>query len=133
MFRIHFCKAWLHYLFGHPREAVELFKEAESYILYGAGHYMVALFHFYEALAHAALADGRDADGLGEILERMDHNLAQLEVWARFAPMNHQHKKDWWRPRRPGSKGGTVRRRHFMKRPSAVPRTTVSERRSPHL
>ena len=81
-------------LFEQPRQAVELFKEAESYLLYGAGHYLVPLFYFYDTLAHAASAGSRAPDELPKVLERIDRNLAQLEGWVRFAPMNHQHKKD---------------------------------------
>lgn len=88
VFRIHFYRAWLHYLFGDAQTAVELFREAEAYLVYGAGLYVVPLFHFYDALANAA------AEPQMEALARIRYDLEQIEVWVRFAPMNHQHKKD---------------------------------------
>ncbi|MEN6439503.1 MAG: PocR ligand-binding domain-containing protein [Syntrophobacter sp.] len=94
VFRILFFKAWLHCLFGQWRRAVGFFKEAESYLLYGAGTYIIPLFYLYDTLAHAALADDKAADEVPEIVRRINRNLEQLEVWVRFAPMNHQHKKD---------------------------------------
>jgi PAS domain S-box-containing protein len=94
LFRIFLYKAWLHYLFGQWRPAVKLFHEAESYLPNATGHYFIPLLYLYDTLAHAALADNLAADEVPQILERIDRNLAQLEVWVRFAPMNHQHKKD---------------------------------------
>jgi PAS domain S-box-containing protein len=94
MFRIFFYRAWLHYLFGQSQEAVKLFRETEAYLLYAVGLYMVPLFHFYDTLANAAAYGDQTAEQQAQILERIDHNLEQIEVWVRFAPMNHQHKKD---------------------------------------
>lgn len=93
-FRIISFKAWLNFLFGRWEQAVELFREAESYILNGVGHYLISIFYLYDTLANAALAGSQPADGTSEVLQRMNRNLAQFEVWVRFAPMNHQHKKD---------------------------------------
>lgn len=94
VFRIFFYKGWLHYMFGLSERAVEFFREAESYLLYGAGSYFIPLFYFYDTLAHAALAERLTTGDLSAILRRMDLNLAQLEVWDHFAPMNHRHKKN---------------------------------------
>ncbi len=94
VFRIFFYKGWLHYMFGLSERAVEFFREAESHLLYGAGSYFIPLFYFYDTLAYAALAKHRVTGDLAAILRRMDRNLAQLEVWDRFAPMNHRHKKN---------------------------------------
>ena len=94
VFRIFFYKAWLHYVFDQPQAAVNFFREAESYALYAGGTYFVPLFYFYDTLANAALADLQTTDERSQILERIDHNLEQFEVWVCFAPMNHQHKQD---------------------------------------
>ena len=94
LFRILFYRAWLHYLFGQWQAAVKLFREAENYLVYGAGLYVVPLFHFYDALANAAVYADCSAEEQAQILKRIDRNLEQIEVWVRFAPMNHQHKKD---------------------------------------
>jgi len=94
VFRITFYKAWLRYLFGQPQVAVELFRELEPYAVYGSGQYFIPLFYLYDTLANAALADLQAADEHPQILERINRNLAELDVWVRFAPMNHQHKQD---------------------------------------
>jgi PAS domain S-box-containing protein len=94
VFRFFLYKAWLHYLFQDPRASVKLFRDAESYILYGTGTYFVPLFHFYDTLANAAFFDLCTPEEHPEILERIQHNLKEFEVWVRFAPMNHQHKQD---------------------------------------
>ncbi len=94
VFRIFFYKAWLHYLFDQPQVAVNFFQETESYALYGSGTYLMPLFYFYDTLAQAALANLQAADEHPQILERINRNLAEFDVWVRFAPMNHQHKKD---------------------------------------
>ena len=94
VFRIFFYRAWLHYLFGQLQAAFELFREAETYLVYGAGLYVIPLFHFYDTLANAAVYGDRTAEEQAQILERINHDLEQIEVWVRFAPMNHQHKKD---------------------------------------
>ncbi|MCE5335349.1 MAG: PocR ligand-binding domain-containing protein, partial [Desulfobacteraceae bacterium] len=92
VFRIFFYKAWLHYLFGKTQSAVAFFEEAESYLLYGAGTYLIPLFYLYDALAHAEHANDTAPEELGEIILRIKRNLKEIEVWARFAPVNHQHK-----------------------------------------
>ncbi len=93
VFRIFFYKAWLHYLFGQPQAAVNFFRETESYSLYGGGTYLIPLFYFYDTLANAAVYGGHPAEEQAQILARINRNLEQLEVWVRFAPMNHRHKQ----------------------------------------
>ncbi|MEJ2725786.1 MAG: AAA family ATPase, partial [Deltaproteobacteria bacterium] len=92
--RIFFYKAWLHYVFGQLQAAVNFFRETEAYLLYGAGMYLTPLFYFYDTLANAAMFEQQTTDEQAQMLERINHNLEELEVWVRFAPMNHQHKQD---------------------------------------
>ncbi|RJR32517.1 MAG: PAS domain S-box protein [Desulfobacteraceae bacterium] len=94
VFRIFFYKGWLNYLFGSFRKAVKHFRNAEEYLLYGAGTYLVPLFYFYDTLANAAMIDRESAENRSGILERINRNLEQFEVWVRFAPVNHRHKMD---------------------------------------
>jgi len=94
IFRIYFYKGWLHFLFGRYKEAIEYFRETESYSLYGSGHYMLPLFYLYDSLASAAILDQEPQVDRQKILGRIAHNIEKIEVWARFAPMNYQHKKD---------------------------------------
>jgi predicted ATPase/signal transduction histidine kinase len=93
VFRIKFFTAWLHYLFDRA-EAAELFRDAESYLLYGVGLYLVPLFYFYDTLANAAACSRLDGKGQSSARERMDRNIKEFEVWVRHAPMNHLHKLD---------------------------------------
>jgi PAS domain S-box-containing protein len=94
VFRIFFYNGWLNYLFGWWEPAVSFFREAESYMLNGVGQYLIPLFYLYDTLANAALSDSHPADETLGVLQRINRNLAQMEVWVRYAPMNHQHKKD---------------------------------------
>jgi signal transduction histidine kinase len=94
MLRILFFKGWLHYLFDQPQEAVNIFHQAEDYLLFGSGLYLVPLYYFYDTLANAAAYNSYAADEQTQTLERINHNLEQFELWARSAPMNHQHKQD---------------------------------------
>ena len=94
VFRFFLYKAWLHYVFGQPQTSVKLFRDTESYMLYGTGTYFVPLFYFYDTLANAAFFDLCTSEEHPEILERIQRNLKEIEVWVRFAPMNHQHKQD---------------------------------------
>ena len=94
VFRIFFYKAWLHYLFNQLQPAVNFFRDSESYLLYGTGTYLTPLFYFYDTLANVAVWDQCTPKEQLQIRERINRNLEQFEVWVRFAPMNHQHKKD---------------------------------------
>lgn len=94
VFRIFFYRAWLHYLFDQQQAAVKLFQEAEAYLGYGVGLYLVPLFYFYDTLANAAVYDDSSPEEQSQILARISRNLEQLAVWVHFAPMNHQHKWD---------------------------------------
>ncbi len=94
VFRIFFYKAWLHYLFDYPKEAVDFFQDAEPYLLHTAGVYLVPLFYFYDSLANAATYTHQNPQEQTQILDRINRNLEAFEIWVRFAPMNHQHKKD---------------------------------------
>lgn len=94
IFRIFFYKAWLHYLFDQLQPAVDLFRENEAYLLYGVGTYLTPLFYFYDTLANAAIWDRCTIEQQLQVQERINRNLEQVEVWVRFAPMNHQHKQD---------------------------------------
>ena len=83
------------YLFGYPKEAIGFFREAEHYAFQGGAKYAAALLYFYDTLAYAALDDHQTADEQAKTLRRIDRNLEEIELWACFAPMNHQHKKDF--------------------------------------
>ena len=91
---IFFCKGWLRYLFGYAREAIDFFRQAEYYAFQGGTKYAASLFFLYDTLANAAVVADQTAEEQIQTLERIDRNIEEMETWARFAPMNHQHKKD---------------------------------------
>jgi PAS domain S-box-containing protein len=94
VFRIYFYKAWMHYLFGQYKEAIKYLKKTEIYLPFGSGLYQTPMFYFYDTLTHAAYAKQLKSNDYSPILDRINHNLERIEAWVRYAPMNHQHKKD---------------------------------------
>ncbi len=93
VFRIKFYKAWLHFLFDRA-EAADLFRETESYLLYGVGLFLIPLFYFYDTLANAAACSRLGPAERSAARERIERNMKEFEVWMRDAPMNHRHKMD---------------------------------------
>ncbi len=93
VFRIKFYKAWLHFLFDRA-EAADLFRETESYLLYGVGLFLIPLFYFYDTLANAAACSRLGPAERSAARGRIDRNMKEFEVWMRDAPMNHRHKMD---------------------------------------
>ena len=94
LFRIIFYEAWLNYLFDRPSEAVKFMHEAETYLPFDSGLAITPMFYFYDAMAHAKLADTKPNTDHSDIIKRIDNDLIQLEAWVKYAPVNHQHRKD---------------------------------------
>jgi predicted ATPase/signal transduction histidine kinase len=90
--RIKFCWALLCFLFGPAHQAAALFAEAEAYLSYGVGLFLVPLHYFYDTLANSAMHATLAPQERAEILQRIRRNLEQMELWARHAPMNHRHR-----------------------------------------
>ena len=55
-------------------------------------HYLIPLLPFYQSLAILQLPDGQSQQS--KLVEKLDQNLQELQLWAKHAPMNHQHKVD---------------------------------------
>ncbi|MBP0028674.1 AAA family ATPase [Roseofilum sp. Guam] len=87
-------KLMLSYLFGEIELAKSQALEVSKYLISGAGSLGEAAFYFYDSLTE--LAGLRiESEGASEALERVDQNQIQLQQqWARYAPMNYQHKVD---------------------------------------
>ncbi|MBN1607017.1 MAG: AAA family ATPase [Polyangiaceae bacterium] len=90
--RIKLYRALLCFLFGSPKQAAAQFAEAEAYLSYAVGLYLVPIHYFYDTLANAAAHAEATPEGQTTILARISRNLEHMEVWARHAPMNHGHK-----------------------------------------
>ena len=90
----------LTYLFGDIESARHNAIEAGRYLMAAPGLIVEPEFHFYDslvALAWLSLSDSSDeeTEARSQIWQRVEQNQTQLQdIWARYAPMNHQHKAD---------------------------------------
>ncbi|MEH2229270.1 MAG: AAA family ATPase [Nostoc sp.] len=86
-------KLTLCFLFGEVEPANNYALECKNYFMSGAGTVAEPAFYFYDsliALAQSSQMSGEVSTGL----ERVAKNQTQLQHWAHYAPMNHQHKFD---------------------------------------
>ena len=86
----HYHKLVLHYLFGEHQEAEQ---HGESLKQWGQGLVGSAcypLWKFYESLNYLRLFEMTREDR--SYLVRVEKNLQELQLWAKRAPMNHQHR-----------------------------------------
>lgn len=87
-------KLMLCYLFGELESAQKHALEVEQYFTAGVGTLGEPAFYFYDALVILASLDS-DVAPTPEAFEKIEKNQHQLQQqWAKYAPMNHQHKVD---------------------------------------
>ncbi len=67
--------------------------ECRRYLIGVAGTVAEPAFYFYDSLIILAGLD-LNSDQISSALERVAQNQIELEQWAYYAPMNHQHKFD---------------------------------------
>ncbi|MGK7925877.1 MAG: GAF domain-containing protein, partial [Spirulina sp.] len=86
-------KLMLCYLFGDIAAARDQAAAIAPYLIVGTGTVSIPVFYFYDSLsALATLTSGAESS---EVWQRVERNQTQLQqFWARYAPMNHQHKVD---------------------------------------
>jgi predicted ATPase/signal transduction histidine kinase/CheY-like chemotaxis protein/tRNA A-37 threonylcarbamoyl transferase component Bud32 len=84
-------KLILCYLFGQFSQAAENARQAEQYLDGVGGCLVVAMFHFYDSLAHLAIYPSVPSQQ-ESLLNRVRQNQDKLRNWANHAPMNFQHK-----------------------------------------
>jgi PAS domain S-box-containing protein len=85
-------KLILHYHLGHYQAALAYSEEAEPLLPYFLSQYLIPLLPFYQSLAILQLPDGEGRPP--KLVKKLEQNLQKLQLWARHAPMNHQHKVD---------------------------------------
>ena len=94
VFCAYFVKSFLSYMFGNPQKAVEEGMIAREHVAGVAGTLFVPTEMFYSSLARLACliqGDEQDIEGWEQDTLRC---LAKLKHWAKYAPMNYQHKCD---------------------------------------
>jgi len=90
-------KSILYYLFGQFSQAAENARQAEQYLDGVGGCLVVAIFYFYDSLAHLAIypfAATQQESLLSQesLLNRVKQSQDKMRHWASHAPMNFQHK-----------------------------------------
>ncbi|MGL1887027.1 MAG: trifunctional serine/threonine-protein kinase/ATP-binding protein/sensor histidine kinase [Reichenbachiella sp.] len=93
-FLIHNNNLMLNYLFHDYDKALEHAKLTRPLLDAVLAKYDVAIFWFYEGLVSLAVA--REASGKQRrlLISRAKNNISQFRKWAKFNPVNHQHKLD---------------------------------------
>ncbi|MBF2063739.1 MAG: AAA family ATPase [Calothrix sp. C42_A2020_038] len=87
-------KLILSYLFRNFSEAVENADAAVQYSNAAAAMTTIPIFYFYESLSLLAIFANASNDEQKSILNRVAVNQEKMQQWAKFAPMNFQHKYD---------------------------------------
>ena len=80
-------------LFGDIEVAHTQINEGRKYFLGATGTVNVPAFYFYAALSALAELLPTSENG-AEVFQQVEADLASLQDWADYAPMNHQHKVD---------------------------------------
>ncbi|MEL7242215.1 MAG: AAA family ATPase [Cyanobacteria bacterium J06573_2] len=94
LFNFYLYKMMLCFLFGEFESAQNHAIEIKCYFMAGAGTVSEAAFYFYDSLVALATFN-QQSEQESELLERVEQNQTQLQqYWAKYAPMNHQHKVD---------------------------------------
>lgn len=94
LFRFYAGRAYLHYLFNEPHQALENVLLAKQYIVGASGNFVVMTFNYYDSLVLLALYEESDDLKRIEILQQVNENQEKLKLAAMYAPMNFQHKYD---------------------------------------
>lgn len=87
-------KLMLCYMFEDLESAQKHVVELKRYLLGVSGTFAEPIFYFYDSLTALTALNSQCSDRK-EVLQRVEQNQMQLqEYWARYSPMNHQHKVD---------------------------------------
>jgi PAS domain S-box-containing protein len=89
---LHLHKLILSYLFGEYDQAIENAAIAEQYLDGVIAQLVMAIFYFYDSLAHLRLLAETSNPDKEVLLNRVNSNQAKMQHWAHHAPMNFLHK-----------------------------------------
>ncbi len=87
-------KVILTYLFQDFSQALTHLGNTQQYLAAATGLVIVPLFYFYDSLVNLAIYPQKTAAEQEEILAKVTHNQAKMQVFAQNAPMNYRHKFD---------------------------------------
>ena len=93
-FLIHSNSVMLKYLFHQYNEALEHALLTRPLLDAVLAKYDVAIFWFYEGMVCMAGAREKSGKQRRRLLSRAKKNIAQFRKWAKYCPVNHQHKLD---------------------------------------
>ncbi|MEM8566374.1 MAG: ATP-binding sensor histidine kinase [Bacteroidota bacterium] len=93
-FLIHINNLMLGYLFHEYDKALEHAKLTRPLLDAVLAKYDVAIFWFYEGLVSLAVAREASGKKRRSLIRRAKKNIVQFRKWAKFSPVNHQHKLD---------------------------------------
>ena len=93
LFIFHSNKLMLCYLFRDLKATRVHIDEGRKYLLAAAGMVDVVTTYFYGPLSVLAGLQP-DSRNSAEVFSQVETDLASLQHWADYAPMNHQHKVD---------------------------------------
>jgi len=90
---LHILKAQAQYIHRRPAEALASARAVGDRLAFIVNHVQLAEHRLYQALALVALVPELPEDERAGALEQVRQDLAQLEIWASFAPANFAHKQ----------------------------------------
>ena len=85
-------KAFVFYLYGQWRDALECITTAKDRLSFVSGHFSTAAHNFYHSLILTALYPQVPKKGQEEYWAQLRENQEQLKVWAENCPQNFLHK-----------------------------------------
>ncbi|GAB4284974.1 MAG: AAA family ATPase [Oscillatoriaceae cyanobacterium] len=87
-------KLLLLYLFADIKNAINAALKAKDYLIFAKGNISEPVFYLYDSLTILAYLSQSSANA-AKLLQQVDDNQTKLQQqWAKYAPMNHQHKVD---------------------------------------
>lgn len=93
-FLIHINNLMLNYLFHDYDKALDHARLTRPLLDAVLAKYDVAIFWFYEGLVCIAAARKASGNKKKALIRRARKNISQFRKWAKFSPVNHQHKLD---------------------------------------
>ncbi|WP_373530639.1 AAA family ATPase [Nostoc sp.] len=93
LYSFYLYKLTLCFWFGEIEQAINYAVEVRRYAIAGAGFIGEPAFYLYDSLIVLAHLS-QPSDETSEALQRVAQNQTELQHWAHYAPMNHQHKVD---------------------------------------